>query len=199
MMNTIGVMFLMAQLTISCSHEHKVVATCVDCKESAEVAGLIHCLQTAPRWKVRDDAAHDLRRFNWRCNPEIVDALAAALLNDCREEVREEAAQSLTKLAPCTPVAFVALETAACKDPDHATRNQAKRGLKALGKYRPEATTIVVRYPGVIVPVPAQAIPAHPGTLEILTPSEPVLTLPPNPSPFNPSSSRSGVKGTIIR
>ena len=89
-------------------------------------------LQTCPNWRKRDDAAHALRKVNWHCHPEVVDALAYSLLRDCEEEVREEAAETLAKLAPCTPVAHQALMQAADCDPDHATRKWARRALKAM-------------------------------------------------------------------
>ncbi len=89
-------------------------------------------LRTCPKWRQRDDAAHALRRVDWHCHPEVVDALAYSLLRDCEEEVREEAAETLAKLAPCTPVAHQALRQAADCDPDHATRKWARRALKAM-------------------------------------------------------------------
>ena len=89
-------------------------------------------LQTCPNWRKRDDAAHALRKVDWHCHPEVVDALAYSLLRDCEEEVREEAAETLAKLAPCTPVAHQALKQAADCDPDHATRKWARRALKAM-------------------------------------------------------------------
>ena len=45
------------------------------------------------------------------------------------EEVREEVAETLAKLAPCTPVAHQALRRAAECDPDHATRKWAQKAL----------------------------------------------------------------------
>jgi len=164
MVNVFGALVLLTQLSIACGHKHAVVATCCDCQEdSAKVERLIHCLQTSHLWKVRDDAAHDLRQFSWKCHPGIVEALAGSLLNDCHEEVREEAAQSLTKLAPCHPAAYFALDSAACRDRDGATRHQAKRGLKALGSYRPEPAQIVIETPTELL-VPTTTSPFAPMT-----------------------------------
>ena len=46
----------------------------------AAVLAQIHRLQASPNWRARDDAAGELRDFDWRCHPEVVEALAAALL-----------------------------------------------------------------------------------------------------------------------
>jgi hypothetical protein len=56
--------------------------------ETARIQEEIATLQACPKWRVRDDAAHALRRFDWKCHPEIVAALATALLRDCEEEAR---------------------------------------------------------------------------------------------------------------
>ena len=106
---------------------------CRSCLEDArEVASLIAVMQRHPNWRKRDNAAHDLRDYDWRRHAEIAPALAGSLLNDPHEEVREEAAESLAKLAPCDPSAHVALRHSAIADPDHATRKWARRGLDRL-------------------------------------------------------------------
>jgi hypothetical protein len=102
--------------------------------ESAEVLAEIQILQGCPRWRKRDNAAHRLRRFDWRCHPDAVNALVTALLTDSEEEVREEAAQSLRKMAPCLPGVHEALDRAARCDPDHSTRKWARKALAALGR-----------------------------------------------------------------
>jgi hypothetical protein len=96
----------------------------------------VNTLQSHPRWRVRDNAAHALRKYDWRCHPEILSALAAAMLTDCEEEVREESAESLTKIspAPCSVETHAALWQAAEGDPDHATRKWARRGLERVSK-----------------------------------------------------------------
>src|SRR5689334_19738535 len=83
----------------------------------AEVAAEIGRLQSCPIWKDRDRAARALRHYDWACHPEIVAALATAMLHDRCEEVREESAESLTKLAPCMGLAHSALAIAAKADP----------------------------------------------------------------------------------
>ena len=106
---------------------------CRSCLEDArEVAERIAIMQRHPSWRKRDGAARDLRDYDWHRHPELAPALAASLLNDPHEEVREEAAESLSKLAPCDPSAHVALRQAAIADPDHATRKWARRGLERL-------------------------------------------------------------------
>ncbi len=99
---------------------------------SAQVQMLICTMRTHPNWRERDDAAHDLRKFDWKCHPEIGAALASTMVNDCHEEVREEAAESLAKLAPCQPDVHAALVRAENCDPDHATRKWARRALRNL-------------------------------------------------------------------
>jgi hypothetical protein len=100
--------------------------------ESAFVLGQIARLQTCPRWRDRDRAVRELRHVDWHCHPEVVDVLATALLRDCHEEVREEAAESLAKRAPCVASAHEALWHAARCDPDRATRRWAQKGLERL-------------------------------------------------------------------
>ncbi|WZO96952.1 HEAT repeat domain-containing protein [Isosphaeraceae bacterium EP7] len=107
---------------------------CDDCGiESARVAGLIARLKTCPRWQDRDNAAHALRKVKAKCHPEAVAALSFAMLKDCHEEVREEAAETLAVLAPCDPFAHEAVSIAAARDPDHATRKQARKALARMG------------------------------------------------------------------
>jgi hypothetical protein len=170
--------------------------------ETTRIQAEIATLQGCPKWRVRDDAAHALRRFDWRCHPEIVAALATALLTDCEEEVREEAAESLAKLAPCLPIAHEALQRAATCDPDHTTRKEARRALdrldhRCLGACRicgpvvgqlPIAVPVEERIP---VPGPQPVPPSY----EVPQASPPVDDLPPplpGPSPFvlPPSATR---------
>lgn len=162
-------------------------------EETARIGSEIVRLQTCPKWRTRDDAAHALRRFDWRCHPEIVAALATALLRDCEEEVREEAAETLAKLAPCVPVAHEALRVAAACDPDHATRKWARRGLDRLDRRCVAdcricgpivgAAPIPVRIgEPILVPGPDPVIPAP----EFPTISPPLDDLPPLPSGNSP-------------
>lgn len=109
------------------------VACCDTCGvETARVAVLIQRLQRCPRWRDRDNAAHALRKVDWKCHPEAALALVTAMMRDCEEEVREEAAESLAKMKPCLPEVHAALALAARCDPDHATRKWARRGLKSV-------------------------------------------------------------------
>ncbi|HMB06233.1 MAG TPA: hypothetical protein VKP69_21175, partial [Isosphaeraceae bacterium] len=130
-----GVVLILAQSVFGGhGHEPSGPARCDVCgAEAAAVRAQILRMQTSPKWRARDDAAHALRKFDWRCHPEVVEALAYTLLHDCEEEVREEAAQSLTKMVPCLAVAHEALNRAADDDADHSTRCWARKGLRALG------------------------------------------------------------------
>lgn len=129
-------LLLWSQAAIGFTGHHAPKAGCCDVcgTETAEVVRLVQRLRCCPNWRTRDEAAHDLREFDWRCHPEISEALVTAMLRDCEEEVREEAAESLAKMAPCVPGVHEALARAAKCDPDFCTRKWAKRGLKALGK-----------------------------------------------------------------
>lgn len=131
---TIGTALIFCQTALGGHGHHGAkVGACDSCGEkNGAIFATVARLQTAPRWRDRDDAANDLRDFDWRCHPEVVGALAFALLNDPEEEVREEAAESLAKMAPCLPVAHAALSQAAEHERDFATRHWAKKGLKAL-------------------------------------------------------------------
>lgn len=130
---TWGVALILAQSVLETGHHAPKLGCCDECGvEKAAILEQIVRLQTCPNWRDRDRAAHALRRCDWRCHPEVVEVLALALLKDCHEEVREEAAESLTKMAPCLPVAHEALSRAANLDRDHSTRRWARRGLKRL-------------------------------------------------------------------
>lgn len=158
---------------------------CDDCGvETARVADLICRLQTAPRWRDRDNAARALRRVNWKCHPEAPLALAGAMLSDGHEEVREEAAESLSKMKPCLPEVHAALERAANCDPDHATRKWARRGLSGLGKECIDACSICGN-----APPPETLLPGDSVLIEPPVYAEPPLVLPPGnavPLPTTP-------------
>lgn len=114
-------------------HEYNGPECCRACLvEQRTVINLIAIMQKHPNWRERDDAAHELREYDWRAHPEIAPSLAFTMLEDPHEEVREEAAETLAKLAPCDPSAHVALREAAVADPDHATRKWARRALAKL-------------------------------------------------------------------
>lgn len=132
---------LLAASAIGCSfgHHERVYPTSVSECDSCGIApsrvyALIETLQTHPRWRTRDAAAHELRDFDWRCHPEILAALSTAMLTDCENEVREEAAESLTKIqpAPCSPEVHAALARTAECDRDWCTRKWARKGMARL-------------------------------------------------------------------
>src|SRR5215211_6052058 len=93
-----GPLVVLAQATLGFGDHHARPAACDACgMPSAAVLFEIQKLQGCPRWRDRDKAAAALRRFDWRCHPEVANALAVAMLRDGHEEVREEAAESLAK------------------------------------------------------------------------------------------------------
>ena len=133
---TFGLVILLSQSVLG-GHKHRDkddgVVRCEQCGvEKSALLDQIVRLQNAPKWRDRERAAHSLRRFNWRCHPEAAEVLAYSLLNDGNDEVREEAAQSLTKMGPCLPVVHIALSRAASADPDRSTRHAARKGLKVF-------------------------------------------------------------------
>ncbi|MDB5351561.1 MAG: hypothetical protein JWN86_2808 [Planctomycetota bacterium] len=136
MSTTLCIALLVSQVAVgSGGHRESQVGCCDSCGvENLTLTRDITTLQVAPRWRDRDNAAHRLAKFDWKCHPEIVHALVAAMLRDCNDEVREEAAESLKKLAPCLPEVHEALSHTARNDKDLCTRIQARKALRALGK-----------------------------------------------------------------
>lgn len=119
------------------SHDHRgsKPAPCDECGAEASRAGkAIQVLRTSRKEGAREDAAEDLRKFDWRRHPEAVLALSDALVSDPSDDVREEAAESLGKMAPCVPAAHEALSLAAARDPDHGVRKEARQALGAMGR-----------------------------------------------------------------
>jgi hypothetical protein len=139
MVVVVGLAWIVAQSATGC-HGREAKASVVPLSARVERPGDapvvirdIVALQRSPRWRDRDRAAIALRRVDWRRHPEVVGALAFSMLHDPEEEVREEAAESLTRMRPCLPEAREALRQAA-NDRDSTTRKWARRGLAALSK-----------------------------------------------------------------
>jgi hypothetical protein len=184
-----GVVLILAQSVCGGhGHEPSGPGFCDICGvETAAVTDQIIRMQKSPNWRARDNAAHALRKFDWRCHPEVVEALAFTLLHDDEEEVREEAAQSLTKMTSCLAVAHEALNRAANCDPDHSTRRWARKGLRALGG-RCEGTCKVCspEVIGPVIPLPAgrESVISGPTIVPGEVPKpEPVFTPTPAPPP----------------
>lgn len=180
MLTTLSLTLLVAHSVVGSGHPAPARGRCGVCGEwQGKILAEIIRLQTSPRTGSREDAAHDLRKFNWRCHPEIVNALAVALMKDREEEVREEAAKSLTHMGACTPLVHAAMTRAAQRDTDHATRREARKGLKAFGR-RCAGECVVC---GPISPV----------TTPISPPVEPMLLVPGMPPGIDPPPIRSDV------
>jgi hypothetical protein len=199
MIGTIGTAVLLSSL--GWSGHHKSAACCCDVcgVEKAEIHSLIANLQRCPRWRQRHNAAHDLRKYDWECHPEIINALTTALLVDCDDDVREEAAQSLRKLAACTPTAHAALDRAAHCDPDWGTRFWARRALAVIKRNCDGACAVCRTGPGVVVvpgslrepflspalvPTKVRILPAQPGAALLQPLDPPPVTT--SPAPFAP-------------
>lgn len=183
MTSTMCAFVMVAQAALGIGgHHSRSVGCCGECgMEQVFIANQIQILQTSPRWRSRDNAAHALRKVDWKCHPVVATALVQAMLTDCEEEVREEAAETLAKLAPCLPEVHMALAQAAEHDPDHATRKWARRGLKALGKKCEGACQVCgpVSGPTVVEP-PLLPFSSEPTAIE---PQVPSVFLSPDPLP----------------
>jgi len=205
MSSTFALSILLASSTVGFGDHHlrRVEAISARDRFDPEVARDLAILRASPRWRARDDAAHRLGKVSWRKHPQILPALVAALTCDPEEEVREEAAESLGKLAPCIAEVHEGLATAARRDPDGAVRRQAKKALKSLGTFCEDpcgacdpglvierraidSEPVFVDLPMDAFPVPADELP--PGTI-VVPPADLPAPLP-GSSPFGEASSR---------
>ncbi len=119
---------------LPCGHD-KVREECTVCaEERSAVHEQISRLESCSGWMARRKAARALRKFDWKCHPEAAEALAGALLNDDCGLVRQEAAESLSRMRPCLAVVHEAVARAAKCDASLLTRCWAKKALKSLGK-----------------------------------------------------------------
>ncbi len=197
-------------------HRSKVVETacCETCGVSEPgLAADLTALSTNPDEHERTRAARNLKNVDWRCHPEVVATLSTALMVDCCGSVRRAAAESLAKMAPCTPEAHMALSKAAASDKSLRARLWAKKGLKRIGK-RCKApcsvcgTTLVQTTPGVIVspqdetgsaaplePAPEPSLTPLPGGSSAVTPGDEAPPPVPSPSMRNVPEG-SGSRGT---
>ncbi|MDX2035091.1 MAG: HEAT repeat domain-containing protein [Isosphaeraceae bacterium] len=170
-----------------------VVDSCAVCDlEAVKVANAIHCLQTAREWRRRDNAAHELAKYGPRRHPELIDALALALLKDPHEEVREEAAETLRKHGVRTPFAHYALTRAAKCDRDHATRKQAAKALRdhkgrCLEACRVCTPNAIVLGPAIETSPPRFSTPVEPPLEQGIPYGEPELEPLPEPLPPPPA------------
>lgn len=179
---------------------------CIECgQDLADICTDIQALKTAPRWRVRARAARRLREIDGMGHPDAVLALCLALANDPDEEVREDAAGTLRKVAPPIPFVHETIDRASRSDPDRIVRRESKRALDAHPRRcmadclvcGPMPTGTVFRSPVVIPPgwegwpkpgspVPPEPIPASvpPSDLPPALPDEgPRLTPIDPPSP----------------
>jgi len=138
-----AVLFLISAVgVLPCGHD-KVREECTICAlETSAVQEQITRLESCSGWMARRRAARALRKYDWKCHPEAAEALAGALLNDDCGLVRQEAAESISKMRPCLPVVHEAVVRAAKCDSSLLTRCWAKKAVKSLGKACVEACSI---------------------------------------------------------
>ena len=94
----------------------------------------VNRMQSAPISFTRDAAAHDLRVYDWRQYPQILDALTSTLLADPIAHVRSEAAQTLLtiKPAPCVPEVRSALARAVASERNPIARSWMRKALQRV-------------------------------------------------------------------
>jgi hypothetical protein len=122
---------------------------------ASRVQCLIQTLRTAPDWRDRDDAAHELRVHDGRCHAEVPVALAWSLMSDRDARVRKEAAESLGRIGCTSAEVHSALDQAARCDPDWCTRLKARRSLRLTackGECAASASSIAVEFPSELDP-----------------------------------------------
>ena len=105
---------------------------CGDCGGlPPKLQGLIGRMQSAPISFTRDAAAHDLRAYDWRQYPQILDALCATLISDPIAHVRSEAAQTLLSIqpVPCVPEVRSALARAVASERNPFARSWIRKAL----------------------------------------------------------------------
>ena len=93
------------------------------------VPELVTILKTDKDADKRSRAAEELRSYDPALFPDIVPALIEALRQDRKAGVRIEAAHSLARVRPVSPVVGEALELAVAKDPSMRVRLQARSAL----------------------------------------------------------------------
>jgi hypothetical protein len=93
------------------------------------VPALILQLRTDPDEAKRQAAAEELRQYDPKVFPEMMQALADALLKDASAGVRAEAATTIGKLRPVSQAAGYALEQAKANDASWRVRLAAQNSL----------------------------------------------------------------------
>ncbi len=94
-----------------------------------QVPALIKTLQADNDEKKRQAAAEELREYDLKTYPAIIESLIEALKNDPSNGVRHEAADSISKMRPITQQAVYAMVQAASKDNSFWVRNAARQHL----------------------------------------------------------------------
>jgi hypothetical protein len=160
------------------------------------VPELIKIIQTDGDENKRADAVEELRQYDPVQFPDIVPTLIDALLNDKKPSVRSEAAHSVSKLRPVSPMVGQALEAALANDSAMRVRMSARSallsyqwaGYRSNGKKDDPLTT--TKEPPLADPPDKKPIPAPPTVIPArMTPVPQPAPKPPIPTqPWNPPS-----------
>jgi hypothetical protein len=105
------------------------------------VGQLVTTIKSDPDERKRVAAVEELRDFDSKSFPQIVDILADIAQNDSKAGVRGEAVSSLVRMRPVSPIAGQAIENAASKDDNWRNRMNAQAALVRyrLAGYSPSA------------------------------------------------------------
>jgi hypothetical protein len=156
---------------------------------TSRVQVLIQTLRTAPHWRDRDAAAHELRDHDGRCHAEVPVALAWALMSDRDARVRKEAAESLGRIGCTSAEVHSALDRAARCDPDWCTRLKARRSLRLTackGECAASASSVAVEFPS--EPYPGYEVPLEQIGPDMLAPPSEMPDEAPVPNATSPFS-----------
>ena len=97
--------------------------------DPARFKQLADALRTDPDERKRKAAVAEIRDFDPRTTSEVFPTLVTALQNDPSQLVRAEVAEAIGQFKTVSPVAGLALETAAEADPSRDVREIAKQAL----------------------------------------------------------------------
>lgn len=117
------------------------------------VGQLVTIVKSDPDERKRTQAVEELRDFDTKSFPQIVDILADIAQNDAKPGVRGEAVSALVRMRPVSPTAGQAIEHVASKDENWRNRMNAQA---ALVRYRLAGYSATAARTDTKPPVPGQ-------------------------------------------